>query len=230
MLELKNVSAGYGPSKVIFDVEINLQRNEIISLIGRNGVGKTTTIKTIMGLTNFMSGSIQFDSTEISKLPTYKRGLLGIAFVPDDRGIFAHLTTAENLQVPLIGHKIKKNHNLDLVFELFPILKERLNQYAGTLSGGEQQMLTIARGLAVRPKLLLLDEISEGLAPEVIVNCCKVFKKLKTETAILLAEQDVRVALEVSDRVYVMLHGSIVFHGTIAQVHQEKAIEKYIRL
>jgi ABC-type branched-subunit amino acid transport system ATPase component len=231
MLELKNLNAGYGPSQVLFDLTMNVNDHEIVSIVGRNGVGKTSTLKAVMGLIQTMSGSIRFDSAEISTLPTYRRGRLGMAYVPDDRGIFVNITAAENLRIPLIGHKSeKKNNNLDLVLNLFPILKERWNQKAGTLSGGEQQMLTIARGLVVRPKLLMLDEISEGLAPEVIMNCCAAFHKLKSETAILIAEQDVRVALEISDRVYVMLNGSIAFHGTVAQVREEQAIEKYIHL
>jgi ABC-type branched-subunit amino acid transport system ATPase component len=230
MLELKNLNAGYGPSQVIFNLSMEVKEKEIVSIIGRNGVGKTSTLKAVMGLINVVSGSIQFNSTEISRIPTYKRGRLGMAYVPDDRGIFGNVTTAENLRIPLIGHKMKKGDNLDLVFSLFPILQERWNQKAGTLSGGEQQMLTIARGLVVRPKLLMLDEISEGLAPEVIMNCCTAFHKLKSETAILLAEQDVRAALEISDRVYIMLNGSVAFHGTVSQVHQGKAIEKYIHL
>ena len=154
-----------------------------------------------------------------------------MAYVPDDRGIFVNLTTEENFRIPLVGHKIKdQKDNLEFVFGLFPILQERWKQRAGTLSGGEQQMLTIARGLVVRPKFLMLDEISEGLAPEVIMNCCTAFKRLKSEMTILLAEQDVRVALEISDRVYVMLHGSVAFQGTVAEVHEKKAIEKYILL
>jgi branched-chain amino acid transport system ATP-binding protein len=230
VLEIGNLNAGYGPSQVLFDLSMKVEGREIVSIIGRNGVGKTSTIKAIMGLIDIVSGSIQFDSTEISRLPTYRRGRLGIAYVPDDRGIFGNVTTAENLRIPLIGHKMKEGDNLELVFSLFPILKERWHQKAGTLSGGEQQMLTIARGLVVRPKLLMLDEISEGLAPEVIINCSSVFRRLKAETAILLAEQDVRVALEISDRVYIMLNGSVAFHGTVSQVHQEKAIEKYIHI
>ena len=230
MLNLENLNAGYGPSQVIFNLSMNVKGKEIVSIIGRNGVGKTSTLKAIMGLVNIISGSIQFGFKEISGLPTYKRGRLGIAYVPDDRGIFGNVTTGENLRIPLIGHKMEESNHLDLVFSLFPILKERWHQKAGTLSGGEQQMLTIARGLVVRPKLLILDEISEGLAPEVIMNCCSVFQKLKSETTILLAEQDVRVALEISDRVYIMLNGSVAFHGTVSQVHEEKAIEKYIHL
>ena len=230
MLEVENLNAGYGPSQVLFDLTLNVKEKEIVSIIGRNGVGKTSTLKAVMGLIHTMSGSIRFDSAEMSGLPTYKRGRLGIAYVPDDRGIFVNITTAENLRIPLIGHKMEGKDNLDLAFSLFPILKERWNQKAGTLSGGEQQMLTIARGLVVRPKLLMLDEISEGLAPEVIMNCCAAFHKLKTETSILLAEQDVRVAMEISDRVYVMLNGSVAFHGTVAQVKEEQAIEKFIHL
>jgi branched-chain amino acid transport system ATP-binding protein len=230
MLELENLNAGYGPSQVLFDLTMDVKQNEVVSIIGRNGVGKTSTLKAVMGLIQTMSGSIRFDSAEISGLPTYRRGRLGMAYVPDDRGIFVNITTAENLRIPLIGHKAEKKDNLDLVFSLFPILKERWHQKAGTLSGGEQQMLTIARGLVVRPKLLMLDEISEGLAPEVIMNCCSTIQKLKSETAILIAEQDVRVAMEISDRVYVMLNGSVAFHGTVAQVKEEQAIEKYIHL
>ena len=230
MLELESLNAGYGPSQVLFDLTMNVKEKEIVSLIGRNGVGKTSALKAVMGLIHILSGSIRLESKEISRLPTYKRGRLGIAYVPDDRGIFVNITTAENLRIPLIGHKMEGKDNLDLVFSLFPILKERWNQKAGTLSGGEQQMLTIARGLVVRPRLLILDEISEGLAPEVIANCCNAFPNLKSETTSLLAEQDVRVALEISDRVYVMLNGSTVFHGTVTQVKEEKAIEKYIHL
>jgi branched-chain amino acid transport system ATP-binding protein len=230
VLDIENLNAGYGPSQVLFNLSMNVQGKEIVSIIGRNGVGKTSTLKAVMGLIHLVSGTIHFDSKEISTLPTYRRGRLGIAYVPDDRGIFVNVTTAENLRIPLIGHKMKEGDNLDLVFSLFPILKERWNQKAGTLSGGEQQMLTIARGLVIRPKLLMLDEISEGLAPEVIMNCCTAFHKLKSETTILLAEQDVRVALEISDRVYIMLNGSVAFHGTVSQVQQEKAIEKYIHI
>ena len=230
MLVIENLNAGYGTSQVIFNLSMNVTEREIVSLIGRNGVGKTSTLKAIMGLIDTLSGSIRFNSTEISRLPAFKRGRLGIAYVPDDRGIFVNLSTAENLRIPLIGHRVKKQDNLDLVFHLFPILKERWNQRAGTLSGGEQQMLTIARGLVVKPKLLILDEISEGLAPEVIINCCQAFNKLKSETMILIAEQDVRVALEISDRVYILLHGSVAFHGTVPQIREGKAIEKYIHL
>lgn len=230
MLEIKNLNAGYGPSQVLFGLSMNVEKGEIVSIIGRNGVGKTSTLKAIMGLIDIFSGSIHFNGKEISRLPTYRRGREGIAYVPDDRGIFGNITTYENLKIPLIGHRIKTNDNFELVFSLFPILKERLNQKAGTLSGGEQQMLTIARGLIVRPKLLMLDEISEGLAPEVIMNCCTAFKKIKSETTILIAEQDVRVAMEISDRVYIMLNGSMAFHGTVQAVHNEKAIEKYIHV
>jgi branched-chain amino acid transport system ATP-binding protein len=230
VLDIENLNAGYGPSQVLFNLSMNVRRKEIVSIIGRNGVGKTSTLKAVMGLIHFVSGAIRFDSKEISGLPTYRRGRLGIGYVPDDRGIFVNVTTAENLRIPLIGHKMKERDNLDFVFSLFPILRERRNQKAGTLSGGEQQMLTIARGLVIRPKLLMLDEISEGLAPEVIMHCCTAFHRLKSETTILLAEQDVRVALEISDRVYILLNGSVAFHGTVSQVHQEKAIEKYIHL
>jgi branched-chain amino acid transport system ATP-binding protein len=230
MLELRNLNAAYGPTRVIFDFSMTVEEGEIVSIIGRNGVGKTSALKAIMGLTDVVSGTITFDAKEITRLPTYQRGRLGIAYVPDDRGIFVNLTTAENIRIPLIGRKMKESGNLDFIFELFPILEERWNQKAGTLSGGEQQMLTIARGLVVRPRLLMLDEISEGLAPDVIMKCCDSFRKIRSETAILLAEQDVRVALEVSDRVYVMLNGSVAFHGTVAELRAARAIEKYLHL
>ena len=230
MIEVERLNAGYGVSQVLFNLSMTVQKGEIVGIIGRNGVGKTSTLKAVMGLIDLFSGLIRFESKDISRLPTYKRGRMGIAYVPDDRGIFGNVTTSENLRIPLIGHKMKEGHHLDMVYDLFPILKERRDQKAGTLSGGEQQMLTIARGLVVRPRLLMLDEISEGLAPEVIMNCCTVFRKLKSETTILLAEQDVRVALEISDRVYIMLNGSVAFHGTVSQVHQGNAIEKYIHI
>ncbi len=230
MLELHHVKAGYGASPVLFDLSMRVGKGEIVSIIGRNGVGKTSTLKAIMGLINTMSGDIIFESAKITKLPTHRRGRLGIAFVPDDRGIFVNLTTAENLRIPLIGARMKENGSFDFIFELFPILKERMHQKAGTLSGGEQQMLTIARGLVIRPKLLILDEISEGLAPEVIARCCDAFRQIKSETTVLMAEQDVRAALEISDRVYIMLNGSVAFEGTVTQVREEQAIEKYIHI
>lgn len=139
MLEIESLNAGYGPSQVLFNLSMRVEGGEIVSVIGRNGVGKTSTIKAIMGLIDIVSGSIQFESTEISRYPTYRRGRLGIAYVPDDRGIFGNVTTAENLRIPLIGHKMKEGDNLELVFSLFPILKERWHQKAGTLSGGSSR-------------------------------------------------------------------------------------------
>ena len=230
MLDVRHLNAGYGASQVLFDLSLSVAAGEIVSLIGRNGVGKTSALKAVMGLIRASSGEIEFDGQAISRLPTHRRGRLGIAYVPDDRGIFVNLSTAENLRIPLIGHHMRENGSLDLVFELFPILKERWKQKAGTLSGGEQQMLTIARGLVVRPRLLILDEISEGLAPEIISRCCDTFRAIKAQTAILLAEQDVRAALAISDRIYILLNGAVAFEGTVAEVHEQRAIERYISI
>lgn len=230
MLQISNLNAGYSASHVLYDLNLSVKPNEIVSIIGRNGVGKTTTLKAIMGLIRVISGSVKIDGKEVAGQATHKIARHNVAFVPDDRGIFVNLTTAENLKIPFIGHKNAQRDALDEVFELFPILKERLDQKAGTLSGGEQQMLTIARGMVIRPKLLILDEISEGLAPEIIANCCAAFKKIKSRTTILMAEQDVRAALSVSDRIYIMLNGTVAFEGTVPEVHEQQAIEKYINL
>ena len=228
MLDIQNLNAGYGPSQVLFNLSMDVQKKEIVSIIGRNGVGKTSTLKAVMGLIHFVSGAIRFDSKEISGLPTYRRGRLGIGYVPDDRGIFVNVTTAENLRIPLIGHRMKTGDNLDLVFSLFPILKERVKQKAETLSGGQQQMLAVGRALMSNPKLLALDEPSLGLSPILVSEMMRTLKRICDEwkVSLLLVEQNARAALKIADYVYLLERGQVALSGMCREVISNPTIQR----
>jgi branched-chain amino acid transport system ATP-binding protein len=212
-------------------VSLEVNPGEAIGLLGRNGVGKSTVLKTVMGLVQVTSGSISLNRTDITRTCIHERARLGMCYVPDNKGIFASLTAYENLQVAQVGSK-RREKDIDWVMDLFPVLRERKKQVAGSLSGGEQQILAIARALVTKAKLLILDEISEGLAPEVVTTVLEVLRRLKAEegTGVLLAEQNVRVCTKASDRVYVMLGGRIVFTGTVEEALASGAIDKYIKV
>ena len=211
MLEVDDVHTYYGESHVLHGVGLTVARGEAVAMLGRNGVGKTTLIRTIVGFTPARRGAVRLDGRDITRLPPHRIARLGVGLVPQGRRIFAPLTVRENLLLAArAGDGMRER-----VFALFPRLRERLAQGGGTLSGGEQEMLAIGRALMTNARVLLLDEPSEGLAPLVVRELGRTFRRLKDDgLSILLVEQNVPLALRVADRVYVMSKGRIVYHGT----------------
>jgi len=231
ILEVNDIYTAYGLSQILFGVSLKVQEGEIISLLGRNGVGKTTTLRSIMGLTPPKSGSIKWRGEEIAGKATYEISRLGIGFVPEDRRIFSDLTVWENLDVAIQPGRKKENAwTLERVFDLFPALKPIQTRKGGYLSGGEQQMLTIARTLMGNPDLLLLDEPSEGLAPLVVQQLGEQIAKLRREgMTILLCEQNQRFSLDLSDRLYILEKGTIKYEGTVQDFkNDEKIVRTYL--
>ena len=229
MLEVKGIDVFYGDLQALWDVSLNVKEGELVSIIGPNGAGKTTLLKTIMGLLRPRKGSINFLGQEITKLKPHRIVELGIGVVPEGRRIFPYMSVYDNLVVAayMARAREKVKDTLEWVFNLFPILKERKNQMASTLSGGEQQMLTIARSLITRPKLLMFDEPSLGLAPVIVSNLINVIKKLNAEgITILLVEQNVRDALEIADRAYVLETGKIILEGTNKELLENEHVKE----
>ena len=229
MLELENVNAYYGESHVLRGVSLSVREGEVVCLLGRNGVGKTTTILTIMGYLKPRAGRIVYQGRNIGALPPYAVARLGFGFVPQERGIFPSLTVREQLTV-FARAGDNRRWTLERIFGLFPNLKQRERNLGFALSGGEQQMLSIARALMLNPSLLLLDEPSEGLAPMIVQEIISVLKSVKREgLAILLVEQNLRTALAVADRHHVMNKGEICFTGSSAELeHNEFALRTYL--
>jgi branched-chain amino acid transport system ATP-binding protein len=224
MLRLSNVNTFYGYSHVLHDLSLEVKEGEIVVLLGRNGVGKSTTMKTIMGVQAPRSGSVVFRGEEISGLPPHRIAKKGISLIPEDRRVIPNLTVYENLKLgSLVRGKIKNwDELLESIFGYFPRLKERLKQDGGKLSGGEQQMLTIARGLMANPKLMLIDEPSEGLAPKIVHEIMEIIRKLQEDgVTILLVEQHAEIAMRLSDnlRAYIMEKGQIRLHGTLQELN-----------
>ena len=226
ILEVSNIYTAYGLSQILFGVSLKVQEGEVISLLGRNGVGKTTTLRSIMGLTPPKSGSIKWRGEEIVGRPTYEISRLGIGFVPEDRRVFSDLTVWENLDVAIRPSGKKENvWTLERVFDLFPALGPLQKRKGGYLSGGEQQMLTIARTLMSNPDLLLLDEPSEGLAPIVVHQLGEQIAKLRQEgMTILLCEQNTRFSLDLSDRLYILEKGAVKYEGTVQDFMKDEKI------
>jgi branched-chain amino acid transport system ATP-binding protein len=209
MLAVRGLNSWYGESHILHGVDLDVHPGEVVTLLGRNGAGKTTTMKSVMGLVGTRKGSVSFEGSETIGMPAYRIARLGIAFCPEERGIFASLDVAENLMLPpAIG---AGGMSVETIFELFPNLKERLSSQGTKLSGGEQQMLAIARILRTGARLLLLDEPTEGLAPVIVQQIGHTIRRLKKEGfTVLLVEQNFRFAATVADRHYVMEHGRIV--------------------
>lgn len=217
ILEVKDLSVSYGGIRALSNVNISVGEGEIISIIGANGAGKSTLLRTISGLIKPNSGSINFNGTEITGIPPHKIASMGISHVPEGRGIFQNLTVMENLHLATSSWKTKGDFNvqLDRVFKLFPRLSERKKQLAGTLSGGEQQMLAMGRGLIMQGKVMLLDEPSMGLAPNLVEMIFQVIRQIHDDgTTILLVEQNAHKAVAIADSVYALKTGTIAFSGT----------------
>ncbi|HZB47299.1 MAG TPA: ABC transporter ATP-binding protein [Pyrinomonadaceae bacterium] len=229
MLTLENISVGYGAIRALKGVSMRVEQGEVVTLIGANGAGKTTTLRTITGLLTPTEGRVTFEGEEIGGKPTHKLVARGISMSPEGRGVFANLTVRENLQM---GAYLKKNkseiaEDLERGFHMFPRLKERESQKAGTLSGGEQQMLAMARALMSRPRLLLLDEPSLGLAPLVVHTIFEAIDEIRGKgTTILLVEQNAHAALKHSDRAYVLETGKIVMEGPSNELAADPRIKE----
>jgi len=211
---MKNLNCSYGECKVLHDTSLEVNEGSLVGLIGRNGVGKTTTLKSIMGLVPSRSGSVHFYEVNLSGMPPYQIPRMGIAYMPQGRHLFPKLTVMENLRIPVVKGELDKKV-LEEIFIYFPRLKERLNQKAGTLSGGEQQMLAVGRALITKPKMMLMDEPMEGLMPllvKLIADTVKVINK--KGTTILLVEQNLKTIKNICQGIYIMEKGSIVYEGT----------------
>ncbi len=229
MLKLDGVSSGYGQIEVLFDVSLEVNPGEIVCLLGANAAGKTTTMKTILGSVKAKSGTIQFEDRRIEGLPTNHIVRLGISPVPEGRRVFARMTVRENLEVGAFARPDRRGAEDDLgrVFNLFPVLSERAGQLAGTLSGGEQQMLAMGRALMARPKLICMDEPSMGLAPLMVEKVFDTIVQLADSgSTILLIEQNAHMALSVADRGYVLEAGRIVLHDTAERLLQNELVLK----
>lgn len=231
-LEVRDIHTSYGLSKVLFGVSFDVEPGECVALIGRNGVGKTTTMRSIIGLTPARQGSIVFEGTDITRTATHKIAHLGLGFVPEERRIFPELTVWENLDIARRKSANGTGWAEEQVFELFPDLGQIRTRLGGVLSGGQQQMLTIARSLMGNPRLLLLDEPSEGLAPRVVETLRDRVKQLKDSgLSIILAEQNLKFVLHLSDRCHIMEKGEIHYSGTPADLRDNPDIlERYLTL
>ena len=229
MLTLENISVNYGAIEALKDISMHVEKGEVVTLIGANGAGKTTTLRTITGLLNPRRGRILFEGDDIASKPTHKLVARGISMSPEGRGVFANLTVRENLAMGAYLQKDKRVIAADMekVFVMFPRLKERESQKAGTLSGGEQQMLAMGRALMSRPRMLLLDEPSLGLAPLVVHTIFEAIENIRSEgTTILLVEQNAHAALKHSDRAYVMETGRIIMEGSSKDLAADPRIKE----
>lgn len=230
---VEDVHTFYGKSHILHGISLTVGPGEVVGLLGRNGVGKSTTLKTIMGLVHPSQGKVQLEGSAITSMPPHKVARLGIGYVPEDRRIFRLLSVMENLRIGFDRNGVteeKKRALLDKVFTYFPVLAERRNQAGGTLSGGEQQMLAIARAMMLEPKIILLDEPTEGLMPRMVSQIKNIIDVLhKEDVAILLVEQNVPLTLEASQRVYIMEKGQVRHHCAASEIDvNDPVIKQYL--
>jgi branched-chain amino acid transport system ATP-binding protein len=228
LLDVQDLNAWYDRSHVVQNVSFHVNAGEIVTLMGRNGAGKTTTLRTLMGLLSRCKGRVLFDGQELLSKPAHVRFHLGLAYVPEDRRIVPSLTVRENLQLGLLAShkKVDIDARIDVIAETFPRLKERLSQEATSMSGGEQQMLAIARAMMAEPRMILLDEPSEGIMPVLVDEMFELFARMKASgVTLLLVEQNVARALAVSDRAYILDQGLIVHEGTAQALLADEEIQ-----
>ncbi|MEI8402316.1 MAG: ABC transporter ATP-binding protein [Alcaligenaceae bacterium] len=224
-LEIKGLNAWYGESHILHGVDLTVHQGEVVTLLGRNGAGRTTTLRAILGLTGARTGSVRIGGTEVIALPTFKIAKLGVGYCPEERGIFASLSCEENLLLPPPVGALGGGMSLSEIYEMFPNLLERRNSPGTRLSGGEQQMLAVARILRTGANLLLLDEISEGLAPVIVQALGRMIKMLKAKGyTIVMVEQNFRFAAPLADRFYVMEHGQIVEQLESAELQSKQGV------
>ncbi|MBF2089691.1 MAG: urea ABC transporter ATP-binding subunit UrtE [Synechococcales cyanobacterium K44_A2020_017] len=230
LLDLTDVTAGYGQTPVLFDVSMTIHRGEIVCLLGRNGVGKTTLLRSIVGLNKVNKGTIIFDADDITKVPTYKRTRYGIAYIPQGREIIPYLSVLDNLKLGLTANRNSKSRNiLEEIFEFFPMLKQHLKRQGGLLSGGQQQQLAIARGLMSDPQIILLDEPTEGIQPSIVQEIETTLKRINQEKGItvMVVEQKIDFAKQLAQQFFVMEKGSILAQGETSDLTDD-LIHRYL--
>ena len=228
-LDIKGIESGYGEVQILWGLSVQLEQGRLTSLVGSNGSGKTTLLRTVTGLLPAWKGMISFDGKDVTKVSAHEKAQMGLVLVPEARQLFTDMSVLENLEMGATPMRARSEYKqtLEWVFELLPRLKERMNQSAGTLSGGEQQMLAIARGLMSKPKILMFDELSLGLSPLLMMNLFEVVVKLKNQgLTMLLVEQNVQMALAVSDYAYVLSNGRIETEGEAKKVRQMESVRK----
>lgn len=227
ILEIQNITSGYGEVQILWGTQMSLEEGKLTSLVGANGAGKTTMLRTVMGLIKPWEGKIIFEDQDVSRMPAHAKAEMGLVLVPEGRQLFTEMSVSENLTMGASPKRARPHvkKNLDLVYEMFPRLKERADQKAGTLSGGEQQMLAVGRGLMAEPKVLMIDEMSLGLAPVLVLSIFENLIKLKAiGITMLLVEQNVQLALAVSDYGYVLAQGKISIEGTSKQLIKDEHV------
>jgi branched-chain amino acid transport system ATP-binding protein len=234
ILEIRDISSGYGEVQILWGASLALEEGRLTTLVGANGAGKTTTLRTVMGLNKPWEGSIRFNGEDVSSLPAHAKAEMGLILVPEGRQLFTDMSVEENLEMGASPRRAqaKFDRNMKQVFEYFPRLKERRSQKAGTLSGGEQQMLAVARGLMADPVVLMIDELSLGLAPVLVLGLFQTLKQLKSQgLTILLVEQNVQMALAVSDYGFVFSHGKVELQGPSKDLMKDEHVrEAYLGL
>lgn len=229
ILEVRDLTSGYGEVQILWGVSLALQEGQMTALVGANGVGKTTLLRTVVGLLRPWSGKVLFEGEDVSHLPPHAKAERGLILVPEGRQLFTNMTVYENLLMGATPARARPHirHNLDLVYTLFPRLKERAHQKAGTLSGGEQQMLAVGRGLMGAPKVLMIDELSLGLAPFLVLQIFESLQRLREEgITVLLVEQNVQMALAVSDYAYVLAEGQVELEGPSRELARNPHVQK----
>ncbi|MBD2019040.1 urea ABC transporter ATP-binding subunit UrtE [Leptolyngbya sp. FACHB-36] len=228
LLELSDVTVSYGLTPVLFNVNIAINKGEIACLLGRNGVGKTTLLRSVIGLNKVVSGNIVFDADEIAKVPTYKRARYGISYIPQGREIIPYLSVLDNLKLGLTANR-QKSSRIDEVFEFFPMLKQHLKRQGGLLSGGQQQQLAIARGLLSNPQIMLLDEPTEGIQPSIVQEIEATLRRINEEKGItvLVVEQKIDFARRLAQKFFMMEKGAIVAQGRTSELN-DALVHKYL--